>query len=257
MTWCQIFKLFQFVHCFWTENRQDHLFSDSLVNLKHLLFFICLSIHFWNMAPWHRTARSKIVWSTSFGDRKLKERSATTGKTGTDRLMGNFNEKLLWNTGCHWIFLQFSKPGGICSGVETYYAWRGSVGGRAEPLRQPAGPSTKVAALHLISDRRLTWFCSSSALRKAANILYQQEEDWLFRGVSAKLRWWSSYLFVSSTSPEAQNIHKETQADRIGGYLKRIQQLQESENQLDERNKTCLAPGLMLVLGWHNHFWAE
>lgn len=42
---------------------------------------------------------------------------------------------------------------------------------------------------------------------KAANILYQQEE--------------------------------ETQAERIGGYLKRIQQLQQSEDQLDERNKTC------------------
>ncbi|CAK9090373.1 Probable protein phosphatase 2C 3 (PP2C 3) [Durusdinium trenchii] len=42
---------------------------------------------------------------------------------------------------------------------------------------------------------------------KAANILYQQEE--------------------------------ETQAERIGGYLKRIQQLQESQELLDERNKTC------------------
>ena len=42
---------------------------------------------------------------------------------------------------------------------------------------------------------------------KAANILYQQEE--------------------------------EMQADRIGGYLKKIQQLQESQEQLDERNKTC------------------
>eukprot|EP00913_Durusdinium_trenchii_P008546 g8025.t1 len=32
---------------------------------------------------------------------------------------------------------------------------------------------------------------------------------------------------------------RETQAERIGGYLKRIQQLQESQELLDERNKTC------------------
>jgi hypothetical protein len=40
---------------------------------------------------------------------------------------------------------------------------------------------------------------------------------------------------------------KETQAERIGGYLKRIQQLQQSEDQLDERNKTCQVPDELVM----------
>ncbi len=42
------------------------------------------------------------------------------------------------------------------------------------------------------------------------------------------------------------------QADRIGGYLKKIQQLQESQEQLDERNKTCQESGSQRI--YHDFF---
>ena len=44
---------------------------------------------------------------------------------------------------------------------------------------------------------------------------------------------------ISITSEVITWTRQEMQADRIGGYLKKIQQLQESQEQLDERNKTC------------------
>lgn len=55
------------------------------------------------------------------------------------------------------------------------------------------------------------------------------------------------YLGIKILTVGETDKSKETQAERIGGYLKRIQQLQQSEDLLDERNKTCQVPDELVM----------
>lgn len=196
-----------------------------------------------------RSLRSKIVWSTSFGDRKLKVRFrlffGALEKWPFPGIARDFSKKsyeVIWGQG--WEGGTARCGSTLC--VVRKLPWMSWLW--AERIGRDG--STRWRQLKLIwkdlwiycfarAHNTSTWFLfavhgniegfhsQTTTLRKAANILYQQEEDSC---------WTESLASPVKSSP---GPHQEMQADRIGGYLKKIQQLQESQEQLDERNKTC------------------